>query len=53
MLSMRLILASAVCLALAGCELIGNIFEAGMWTGVIGLIIIVAIVVFIVGRMRR
>jgi hypothetical protein len=53
MLSTRLILASAVLLALAGCEMIGNIFEAGVWTGIIGLVIIVAIVLFIVGRMRR
>ena len=51
--SMRLILASTVLLALAGCETIGNIFEAGVWTGIIGVVIIVAIVVFILGRMRR
>jgi hypothetical protein len=50
---MRLILASTVLLALAGCEMIGNIFEAGVWTGIIGVVIIVAIVLFIVGRMRR
>jgi hypothetical protein len=50
---MRLILASTVLLALAGCETIGTIFEAGVWTGIIGLVIIVAIVLFIVGRMRR
>jgi hypothetical protein len=42
-----------VVLALAGCETIGNIFEAGVWTGIIGLVVIVAIVLFIVGRMRR
>jgi hypothetical protein len=53
MLSMRLILASTVLLALAGCETIGNIFEAGVWTGIIGIVIIVAIILFIVGRMRR
>lgn len=53
MTSMRLILASTVLLALAGCEMIGNIFEAGVWTGIIGVVIIVAIVLFIVGRMRR
>ena len=53
MTSMRLILASTVLLALAGCETIGNIFEAGVWTGIIGVVIIVAIVLFIVGRMRR
>lgn len=50
---MRLILASTVLLALAGCEMIGNIFEAGVWTGIIGVVIIVAIVLFIFGRMRR
>ena len=51
--SMRLILASTVLLVLAGCETIGNIFEAGVWTGVIGVVVIIAIVVFIVSRMRR
>jgi hypothetical protein len=53
MTSIRLILASTVLLVLAGCEMIGNIFEAGVWTGIIGVVIIVAIVLFIVGRMRR
>ena len=51
--STRLILASVVLLALAGCETIANIFEAGVWTGVIGLVVIIAIVIFIVSRMRR
>jgi hypothetical protein len=53
MLSTRLILASALLLALAGCELAGNIFEAGVWTGLIGVVVVIAIVVFIIGRMRR
>jgi hypothetical protein len=52
MLSTKLILASAVLLSLAGCELIGNIFEAGVWTGVIGIVVVVALVIFVVTRMR-
>ncbi len=53
MLPTRLILASLVTLALAGCEVIGNIFEAGVWTGVIGIVVIIAIIVFFVSRTRR
>ena len=51
--SMRLILASTVLLALAGCESIGDVFQAGVWTGAIGVVVIIAIVAFIVSRMRR
>lgn len=53
MLPTRLILASFLALMLAGCEVIGNIFEAGVWTGIIGIIVIVAIIVFFVSRTRR
>jgi hypothetical protein len=53
MSSMRVILAALTALALAGCEVIGNIFEAGMWTGVIGIIVIVAIIVYVMSRGRR
>jgi hypothetical protein len=53
MLSTRLFLASTLLLGLAGCEMIGNIFEAGVWTGLIGLVVIVVIVVFVISRMRR
>src|SRR5687768_11020137 len=44
-----LVLAS---LALPGCEVIGGIFKAGVWVGVIGVVIVLAIVAFIAAKVR-
>jgi len=38
-------------LLLSGCQAIGDIFKAGMWTGVIVVILIVAIIIFIVSKL--
>jgi len=38
-------------LFLSGCQAIGDIFKAGMWTGVIVVILIVAIVIFIISKL--
>jgi uncharacterized membrane protein YkvI len=37
---------------LAGCELIGDIFQAGVWVGVIFVVLIVAVVGFIASKLR-
>jgi uncharacterized membrane protein YkvI len=37
---------------LAGCELVGDIFEAGVWVGVILVILIVGLVVWLFARGR-
>jgi len=37
---------------LAGCELIGDIFKAGVWVGVIFVVLIVALVGFIASKLR-
>ena len=37
---------------LAGCELVGDIFEAGVWVGVVLVILIVGLVVWLFGRGR-
>jgi uncharacterized membrane protein YkvI len=37
---------------LAGCELIGDIFKAGVWVGVIFVVLIVGIVGFIASKLR-
>jgi hypothetical protein len=39
-------------LLLSGCEAIGTIFEAGVWVGVIVVVLLIAIVGFIVSRLR-
>ena len=43
----------ALTLILSGCEAIGTIFQIGMWTGVIMVVLVVAAVGFIVAKVRR
>jgi hypothetical protein len=40
-------------IALSGCELVGDIFQAGMAVGVFIVIVVLAIVAFLVGKVRR
>ncbi|MDQ4141778.1 MAG: hypothetical protein M3142_14815 [Bacteroidota bacterium] len=39
-------------LTVTSCEVIGDIFEAGMWTAVIGIVIIVLFVLWILRKIR-
>ena len=32
----------------SGCEVIGNIFQAGMWVGIIVIVAVIAVIAFIV-----
>ncbi|MBP8066952.1 MAG: hypothetical protein KAY27_00175 [Pedobacter sp.] len=38
------------CSVLTSCELIGDIFKAGMWTGVIVVVLVVALVIWLVSK---
>ena len=38
---------------LSSCAAIGNIFKAGIWTGVIGIALVVFLVIFLISRSRR
>jgi len=38
-------------LTLSSCQLAGDIFKAGMWTGILVIVAIVALVVFLIGKM--
>jgi len=38
---------------MTSCEAIGGIFKAGMWTGVIVIVAIVALILYFVNRGRR
>lgn len=40
-------------IALSGCELVGDIFQAGMAVGVFIVIAVLALVVFLVSKVRR
>jgi hypothetical protein len=35
---------------LNGCELIGDIFKAGVWVGVIGVVVVIGIIVWIISK---
>ncbi len=39
-------------LTLSGCELIGDIFKAGVWVGVVLVLVVVAIIGWIVAKSR-
>ncbi|HEV8344173.1 MAG TPA: hypothetical protein VGR30_17605 [Candidatus Binatia bacterium] len=39
-------------LTLAGCEIIGDIFKAGVWVGVILVIAVIGIIAWIVSKSR-
>jgi len=49
----RLILVLVAGVAFAGCELAGDIFQAGMAVGIFLIIAVVALVVFLVSKVRR
>jgi hypothetical protein len=40
-------------ITLTSCEAIGGIFKAGVWTGLILVAIVIAIVIFIISRFRK
>ena len=36
-----------------GCEVIGDIFEAGLWVGVILVVLVIAIVIWVIKKLIR
>ena len=53
MRALQLLFTLAVAFTLAGCEVIGAIFEAGMWVGVIAVLVVIGIIVFVISSFRR
>lgn len=39
--------------ALTGCELVGDIFSAGFYTALFLVFVVIAIIVFVIAKMRR
>jgi len=48
----RLFLLLPLAVATSGCSIIGGIFKAGFWSGIIVVVLIVAGIVFLVGKGR-
>jgi len=40
------------CASASGCHVVGGIFKAGLWVGIIMAVIVVALVMFIVNKAR-
>jgi len=38
---------------LQSCEVIGGIFKAGMWTGIIVVVLVVALIIWLISRAGR
>lgn len=43
----------AVAMMLTSCEVIGDIFQAGIWVGIILVVAVVLLIIWLVGRFRR
>ena len=46
-----LLLAMAV--TFSSCELIGDIFEAGFWTAIIVIVLVIGLIIWLLNRFRR
>jgi hypothetical protein len=49
---LRLLLAIVAALSLTACEAIGDIFQAGMAVGVIMIIAVIALIGFVIAKVR-
>lgn len=49
----ELTVATPVTLALGGCELIGDIFQAGVWVGVIIVVAVIGLIGFVVAKLFK
>ena len=38
---------------LSSCEAIGQIFKAGMWFGIIGVVVVLVIIFWLINKVRR
>ena len=49
---LQLLLLAVLSTTVAACELAGDIFEAGAWIGAIVVVLIIAIIGFVVAKIR-
>jgi hypothetical protein len=53
MAGLKLFLTGVAAAMVGGCEVIGTIFEIGMWVGITIVLAIVALIAFVVAKLRR
>ena len=49
----RLFLLLLLAITASGCEIIGGIFKAGVWVGIIVAALVVVLIVWILGKARK
>jgi hypothetical protein len=49
----RLFMILLLAVAASGCDIIGGIFKAGVWVGAIVVVLIVVLVLWIFGKVRK
>jgi hypothetical protein len=47
----QLLIFAVLAFTLTGCELVGDIFEAGIWVGVIGVVLVVVLIFWIIRKL--
>jgi hypothetical protein len=52
MINSRNFLLLFLSLWLTGCEVVGDIFKAGMWFAIVLIALVVGLVIFIIGKLR-
>jgi len=52
LIAARVLLLVVLALSMSGCEVIGGIFKAGFWIGIIVVVLIVGIIGFIAAKLR-
>ena len=50
--ALKLLLVVLLAVATAGCELVVDIFQAGVWVGVLLVVLAVGVVIWLVGKVR-
>jgi hypothetical protein len=48
----RLLFLLTLAVTVSGCEIVGGIFKAGMWVGVIMVLLVVALIVWVMKKAR-
>jgi hypothetical protein len=47
------LLALAMAMTFSSCEVVGGIFKAGIWVGILLVVLVVGLILWLVGRGRR
>ena len=50
MKNLTFFLLTAIVLFMSSCEVIGGIFKAGVWTGILAVAVVIALIIFLISR---